>query len=258
MEHIQKEAKQLAKQYQYPILITLLYIGLYISFRDLFAQFLSAFGLIIYVLTVSIEHGKVTLGLNIITNESFDPQTEAKKGIQDMKRLFTTYLFSQAVIILFFIILFGVTLLIVKPYLTTSLALLESDLQYGIYQTMTQLVNGLSFLISLCLLGATLVHDLFFFSAPYIAQTKNIYGLKALKEAYHLQQPHLLECMKMFGHYFLYIVTFLCVEYLINHFITAILLQSLLSLICILASILVYEGEYVVAKAIMFRELLRG
>lgn len=257
MAKIMTDAKQYAKLFRYPILLTLLYIGLYISFRDLFAELLGAMGLIVLLLGMSLEHGKVKLGLDLIHLNKVVPQTEAAVGIKNIRQLFSTYLWMNLMI--FGIVCLGLVgvMLVARPYFLVLLEVIQSELTYGIQTTLTQMTSGGLFIASMLAIVGEFIVNVFFFTAPYLCEMENIKGIRCLKRAYQLTKNHRKETCQLFSHYLMYIIVFVCLNYLASYYISSTFMYSLVDIVLTMVSIFVYEGEYVIVRALYF-EKLRG
>ena len=256
MQELYFAAKQYALKYRHALMMTLLYVGLYISLRDLATTLLGGFGLIITVLTIAIEHAKVKVGLDVLEDTFFIPQQEASVGVRDVKRYFSTYVWMMIIVFVFFIVGFVALVLVFKPYFITLLEAIQAEMEYGIYASYTQMTGGIMLITNICLFFSELVFNIFFFSAPYLTETKGVTGLKSIKAAFQLQKGHFKQCLQLFAHYFVYMVIFTCIQYLILHYVDATLLASLLDIAVTLIAIFVYESEYVVSKALFFKYLL--
>lgn len=257
MEQMREKAKLIAKKNHYSIMLALLYIGLYTSFRDLFAQMTGVIGVIIFILGIAIEHGKVTIGLKLLDDRPFLPQHEAKVGIRSFRTLFTTYLWINLITIVLFIVAFLISFIVARPYIVSMLASVEAELDYGIHLSLQQMAGGVLLITSACMLLSELIYNTFFFSAPYLAETHQIYGFAAMRKALRLGKGHYKQILKMFSHYYVYMICFMCIEVLITQFLTASILASLINIFFTIVSIYVYEGEFVVAKALLFKSLCK-
>ena len=256
MQELYLTAKKYARRYQHVLMLTLLYVGLYMSLRDLASELLGGLGIIITLVTLAIEHAKVKVGLDVIEENFFIPQHEAAIGVKQVRRYFSTYVWMMIVIFAFFFIGFIGIVLIAKPYFISLLEVIEAEMEYGIYATYAQMTGGIMLITNICLVISEFIFSIFFFSAPYLTETKGVTGLKSIKEAFKLQKIHWKESLQLFAHYFVYMISFTCIQYLILYYVKATLLASLLDILVTFVAIFIYESEYVVAKALFYKRLL--
>lgn len=257
MNHIKIQAKHLASRYQTSLFITLLYIGLYSSFRDLFIQIAGVLGIIIAFLAIALDYGKVTAGLKVVNEKSFDPQREAASGLIEFKALFSTYGWITLITFAFFLVGMFALFTVAGPYFLSLLDLIEAEMIYGIQSSLNQMAGGILLIINICLVISELIFNTFFFATPYLAKDKNVYGLKAVKEALKMSKGKRLDVLKLYFHYLLFMVCFICVEYLASYYISSILFVALIEIVLNIVSILLYENEFVVARALLYKELDR-
>ena len=255
MTHLQQEAKMIAKKYKQPMLITLLYISLYISFRDLMVELLPVFSLAILLFTIGIRHAEVKLGLDVVDENTVIPQNEAMYGVSVVKQIFSTYFWIEVIIFIILIVcVFGI-ILITLPYFEGMYALILSEMEYGIDTTFVQFLNLVLMISNVGTVVSEIFFNTFFFSAPYILETKNIKGLKAIKEAYKVQKGHYFEVLKELGIYYAFMFIFACIRFLISYFVSEAIIYSLLDILVSLGAILLYESQYVVCKTLLYKKI---
>ena len=252
---LQENARQLAKKYKQPILITLLYLSLYMSIRDLMIEMLPLFAIAIFLLTISIRHTEVKLGLDIVEENKFYPPQQAMCGIKRVKELFSTYFWSELIIFILLTACLSGLVLGMYPYLQSLYQVLEAELSYGIDTTLIQIFNLLIMVANVGIVISEIVYNTFFFSAPYILETKKIKGLKVIKEAYRLQKGHFFEIAKTFSSYYAFMLIFACLSFLASFYLSETLLYSAVDIMISVIAILVYESQYVVCKALLYKKL---
>ena len=256
MHNIHQEAKWFASKYKQSLLVTLLYVGLYMSLRDLLVEFLGFAGLIVVFVTLAIEHGKVKVGLDVIEQNSFVPQQEAAVGIKQHQKYFSTYLWMNIIMVAFvFIALTGVFFLF-RPYFLSLLSSIETEMQYGIDATLLQMYSMILLITKSCLMISEMIFNTFFFTAPYLNEVKGITGPKAIVEAVKLQKGHFIRIIKTFLPYYGFMICFTCIRFITGAYINQLLLLSIIDIVITLLSILTYESEYIVCKALLYTRLV--
>lgn len=255
MKNIHHEAKELTHKYKQSLLVTMLYIGLYVSLRDLISQYLGVLGLMILIATLSIEHGKVKVGLDVSKQNMFIPQQEAMIGIKKYKSLFSTYLWMKIIMFVFIFIGLISIFFFFEPYFLSLLSTIESELAYGIDATLTHMYGLVLLIGEASFVLSELIFNIFFFSAPYLHEEKNIIGHRAIIEAFKLQKGHFKSIIQCLLPYYGYMIIFTCIRFLAGTYINQIIILSFVDIIITLLSILMYESEYEVCKALIYNKL---
>lgn len=253
MKSIISEAKNIALSHQRALLLTLLYLGLFSAFRDLLIQSSGVFSLGIALVAITIKHGEVVAGLKAIRDEEIEPQKDAASGIVRIRELWITYGWMMLITLVCFIIIFVILYILASPYLNSLLVVIKEELEFGIQATYNRAMGLIMLIVNVGLVISDLLFNTFFFLTPYIAESKKIYGFKAIKKAFKAGKEKRKLIISLFGHYFVYMICFLCLEYLSMYFISGVLWLSFIDIALTIIAIFVYESEFVVVKGLLFQ-----
>lgn len=261
VKNIVLKSKEIISAYRHFLMPLFLLMLVLESFKSMGLQ-LGILGIFLLLGLIASEHAEVVVGLKL-THQKDEPLAipqDALCGVTRFKELFSTYFWmaivEMGILALLFLLLRGLAFNAdTALFWQETLRTIENELQYGISSTIENVIAwGTLIFVGIDLIVGYVVRCLYFL-APYYLEIKGISGFAALRLAFKNSKGHWKDIFLLQGRYYIIIVFFSCLNYLVNMYISSLLLSVVFVVVLFNLEIYFCRMEYVVAKALLYKEI---